>query len=108
MVSLIILIIIPTFVWANIEVGEKLFYSKKYSEALPILLNEAEKSNPTAFGLLARMYGNGWGVEVDQNKAYEFALKGAKYNDANSFYVLGYIYENGLNKEKNISYFHKI
>lgn len=102
-IILIILIIIPTFVWANIEVGEKLFYSKKYSEALPILLNEAEKSNPTAFGLLARMYGNGWGVEVDQNKAYEFALKGAKYNDANSFYVLGYIYENGLNKEKNIS-----
>ena len=93
----------PTFILANIESGEKLFHAKKYSEALPLLLNEAEKNNATSIGLLARMYGNGWGVEVDHNKAYEFALKGAKFNDSNSFYVLGYIYENGLNKEKNIS-----
>ena len=99
----LLFIINPAFVMANIELGEKLFNAKNYSEALPLLLNEAEKNSATSFGLLARMYGNGWGVEVDHNKAYELALKGAKFNDSNSFYVLGYIYENGLNKEKNIN-----
>ena len=88
--------------YAQSESSEKLFTLKKYEEVLPILLKEADDGRARAFGMLARMYGNGWGVKQDLEKSYLWTLKGVQQNDPESMYVMGYMNENGIHLEKNI------
>ena len=88
--------------YAQSESSEKLFSLKKYEEVLPILLKEADDGKSRAFGMLARMYGNGWGVKQDLEKSYFWTLKGVQKNDPESMYVMGYMNENGIYLKKNI------
>jgi TPR repeat protein len=81
--------------------GEALFGAAKYDEAFPIINEYALQGNPKAQGLVARMYGNGWGIKENPKKAYEFALKGAERDDPSALFVLGYLYETGGFVERN-------
>jgi TPR repeat protein len=78
------------------ESASRLFDAKNYRDAFPIFLRLAESGNPNAQGILARMYGNGWGTDKSDTKAYLWATRGAQSNDPVSQYVIGYIYWNGL------------
>jgi hypothetical protein len=53
-------------------------------------LNESVKQNyPQAFGMLARCYLNGQGVEADRQKGLELLEKGARLDDKESICLLG-------------------
>jgi len=80
----------------DFESASRLFDAKNYREAFPIFLRLAEGGNPKAQGILARMYGNGWGTEKSDSKAHLWATRGAQSDDPVSQHVIGYIYWNGL------------
>jgi TonB family protein len=52
----------------------KLYQNKDYQQAIPQLTNLAHLGHPHAQLLLAESYHHGFGVEVDINKAYAWAL----------------------------------
>ena len=80
----------------DFDSASRLFDTKNYREAFPIFLRLAEGGNPKAQGILARMYGNGWGTEQSESKAHLWATRGAQSDDPVSQHVIGYIYWKGL------------
>jgi len=80
----------------GLEAALRLFDAKNYRDAFPIFLQHAESGNPQAQGILARMYGNGWGTEKSDAHAYVWATRGAQRDDPVSQHVIGYIYWVGL------------
>lgn len=85
------------------ESATRLLEAQNYRDAFPIFLRLAEEGNPSAQGILARMYVNGWGTETNDSSAYLWATRGAKSNDPVSQVVLGSIYWNGLaGREKDL------
>lgn len=82
----------------------KLLKEEKYIEAFPLFLKLANDGNPKAQGTVARMYGNGWGVEKNEHKSFFWASRGVLQDDAISQGVVGYIHANGIaGFSKNIS-----
>jgi TPR repeat protein len=80
----------------SLEKATELFVAKNYDEAFPIFLTLAKEGDPKAQGTLARMYGNGWGVQADDKEAYYWASRGVNKEDPTSQHVLGYIHWQGL------------
>ena len=71
------------------QIDEKPELAKKAAE----LVLSAPKS-PESDGLLAYMYHQGIGVEVDLDKAFDFAERGAQGNDGTALYLLGHMCDN--------------
>lgn len=85
------------------------FNAGKYDLAFPIILKEAQSGNSKAQGLLARMYGNGWGTKSNDKEAFYWATRGSKESDPASLSVLGFINLHGLagfNKNTNTAIFY--
>ena len=90
---------------ASLDEGVSLFKSRDNLEAFEILSSFANTGDPTAQGLLARMYENGWGVKQNPQEAFNWAKKGLEKNDPASQLVMGELaYQNevGLKRDKAI------
>lgn len=75
--------------------GIKLYLSKQYDKAFPIIHNEAKQDNKAAQYRLAEMYKHGYGVKQDFKQAmYWYKLSAGKY---------AYI-ESDMHDDKNSSY----
>ena len=74
----------------------QLFEAERYDEAFPLLLKLAQDGLPEAQGTVARMFGNGWGTQQNEDKSYYWASRGAQKNDPTSQHVIGYLYWNGF------------
>ncbi len=58
------------------EAGKKLYDEKKYTEAVKKLTPAAQKGHKKAQYRLGRCYDKGYGVTEDNQKAYQWYLKG--------------------------------
>jgi Caspase domain/Sel1 repeat len=90
---------------ASLDEGVSLFKSRDNLQAFEILSYFANAGDPTAQGLLARMYENGWGVKQNKQEAFNWAKKGLEKNDPASQLVMGELaYQNevGLKRDKAI------
>lgn len=113
------LLLISICLWAeiananpqSIEDGVVALNAQKYSEAFAIFKDLANKDDPRAAGLLARMYGNGWGVERNPKEAFYWASKGGLKSDPVSQSIIGYMYRWGqeikLDKDEAILWYKK-
>jgi len=86
----------PILQASELDEAFKMLKEEKYIEAFPLFLKLANEGNPKAQGTVARMYGNGWGVEKDEYKTFFWASKGVLQDDAISQGVIGYIHANGI------------
>ncbi len=70
---------------------------KWYEKTLP-----RKDSNGNNFKFLGYCYSNGgYGIEKDDQKAFQYFLQGAKFNNEDCFYALAVSYLNGLGCAKN-------
>ena len=58
--------------------------NKMFSKALPFLEKAASENSSQAYFMLGRMYCNGWGVDVDFEKAKEYFIKSIDLGDKRS------------------------
>lgn len=77
------------------EQGKALYDEKKYSEAIPKLLAAAEKGHKKAQYRLGRCYDKGYGVDEDEQIAFEWYTKSAAQGYAKAQYELGRCYYKG-------------
>ncbi len=95
----------------SIEDGVALLNAHKYSEAMTLFKDLANQNDARAQGLLARMYGNGWGTEPNPKEAFYWASKGALKNDPVSQSIIAYMYRWGqeikLDKDEAILWYKK-
>ncbi len=78
---------------------ERLVEQKKFDEAFKLVLENANKGDAKFQSLLALFYFNGWGVEKDDIKSFEWELKAAEQNYAEAQFSIGSMYEKGNNVE---------
>jgi len=83
------------------EEGKKLYDQKKYAEAVKKLTPAAEKGHKKAQYRLGRCYDKGHGVAEDNQKAYQWYLKGAQQGHAKSQYQLAKCYMKGKGTNKD-------
>jgi TPR repeat protein len=74
----------------------KAIIEEKFSEAVDLLHELADKGYSSAQSKLGHMYERGMGVGVDYKKAVEWYLKSIKNGNATAHARLGFIYERGL------------
>ncbi|MBR1778809.1 MAG: sel1 repeat family protein [Alphaproteobacteria bacterium] len=60
-----------------LKTGEHLFENKRYDEAFEYLIYPGEHGYPKARFLLGEMYYNGWGIEKDLRRAFEYYRQAA-------------------------------
>jgi len=70
--------------------------AQSVSPTIASLIAKAEAGDIQAMGQLRANYEYGLGVPQDLNEAMRWARKGAELGDANSQWVVGYYYANGL------------
>ena len=83
------------------EQGKKLYDEKKYAEAVKKLLPAAQKGHKKAQYRMGRCYDKGYGVEEDNNKAFEWYSKAAAQNYHKGQYQLGRCYKKGKGVAKD-------
>lgn len=83
------------------EEGKKLYDQKKYTEAVKKLVPAAQKGHKKAQYRLGRCYDKGYGVTEDNQKAYQWYLKGAQQGHAKSQYQLAKCYMKGKGTTKD-------
>jgi CHAT domain-containing protein/TPR repeat protein len=88
----------------KIDRAQLLFQQRKFKEALPLLIQLARSNNPRAQGLLAGMYLNGLGTNIELNSAYKWAQEGSNRNDPIAQNVLASMYRTGKGVERNLKY----
>lgn len=71
-------------------------------KAFSLALEYAEKGYSRCMTILGTMYRDGWGVNVDINKGYDYILRAANQNDANAYFELATFYETGEVVDKDI------
>ena len=81
---------------SNKDEAFELLLEEKYEEAFPLIYKLARDGHPEAQGVLARMYGNGWGTHKNDREAFYWASRGIAKNDPTSQYVIGFIHWQGL------------
>jgi TPR repeat protein len=80
----------------NLPEGKSLFRAKKYSEALPLLTDDAQGGDARAAAMLGAMYERGLGVASDAGKAVTYYKQAADADDAMGLGGLGEAYFSGL------------
>jgi len=83
------------------EAGKKLYDEKKYTEAVKKLTPAAQKGHKKAQYRLGRCYDKGYGVTEDNQKAYQWYLKGAQQGHGKSQYQLAKCYMKGKGVAKD-------
>ncbi len=83
------------------EAGKKLYDEKKYTEAVKKLTPAAQKGHKKAQYRLGRCYDKGHGVAEDNQKAYQWYLKGAQQGHGKSQYQLAKCYMKGKGVAKD-------
>ena len=83
------------------EAGKKLYDEKKYTEAVKKLTPAAQKGHKKAQYHLGRCYDKGYGVTEDNQKAYQWYLKGAQQGHGKSQYQLAKCYMKGKGVAKD-------
>ena len=83
------------------EQGKALYDAKKYTEALPKLRAAAEKGHKKAQYRLGRCYDKGYGVEEDDQLAFQWYSKSAAQGYAKAQYQLGRCYHKGKGVPKD-------
>ncbi|NML08414.1 tetratricopeptide repeat protein [Sphingomonas sp. G-3-2-10] len=88
----------------TLQDGLAAFERQDYPTAFRILKKWAERGDPTAQDVLAYMYENGWGADVDHKMAVFWYRKAAAQGATPSESSLGRMYEAGFGVERNPSY----
>ncbi|AJR09145.1 hypothetical protein H744_2c2489 [Photobacterium gaetbulicola Gung47] len=65
------------------------------------LLSKAATENKFAAYHLANMYFNGWGIEQDYNKSFQWFMHSSKQDHTASLWFIGEHYYKGLGRDKN-------
>jgi TPR repeat protein len=98
--TVFLVLLLTTFIFANsFDEAEKLFEAKQYTKAIELF--KQDQSSPVAQYYLGKAYLYGLGVEIDKNKAFEYAKKSAKAKYPAGINLLGAIYMNGDGVEKD-------
>lgn len=88
----------------TLEEGLNAFNSGSYTIAFPILKGKAEQGDPSAQDVLAYMYENGWGTDLDYDEAVYWYRKAAMQGALPSETSLGRMYQNGWGVDANYSH----
>jgi TPR repeat protein len=81
--------------------GKQLYDAENYTAAFPKLKAAAEKGHKKAQYRLGRCYDKGYGVTEDNQKAYQWYLKGAQQGHGKSQYQLAKCYMKGKGVAKD-------
>ncbi len=79
----------------DVESGVAAFNAKDYEKALRLLQPAADHGVATAQGLLARIYGNGWGTPKDRAAALKWARLAAAQGNSEGENILGNSFRTG-------------
>jgi hypothetical protein len=74
---------------------------RDYATALRIYRPLAERGVPAAQGGMARLYGNGWGVERNDAEVLRWARLGAAQSDPSASIILGVMFRDGRGVAQN-------
>ncbi|OHT10631.1 hypothetical protein TRFO_04121 [Tritrichomonas foetus] len=67
-----------------------------------VLIAEAEKGHSNAQHSVGFMYKNGWLVDCDLNKSFEWFSKAAEQGNSASMYEIGLMYKNGISIPRDL------
>ena len=76
--------------------ADVLFYQGKYEESAKYKHESAKAGFEGSYGGLAKIYREGWGVEVDYKKSSSWTLKGAESGDIVCMSLAGTAYMKGI------------
>ena len=82
--------------------NKALYEQKKFSQAFPLIKEEAKKGDANAQFLLGKMYQRGEGTSVNINKAVYWYTQSANHNNADAQNNLANLYANGYGVKKDL------
>ena len=90
-----IFILIPTFIFGEIEHARDLMEEGKFEEAMKELLPAARSGNADAEELIGVMYAMGLGVQRDDIRAFDWYLRSSMKGHPGAQSGVGWYYETG-------------
>ncbi|MCP5381704.1 MAG: sel1 repeat family protein [Kordiimonadaceae bacterium] len=100
-ILLLVLSSIPAF--ADIEQAKEAYFMGDYSRAMTEFLPLAEQGDTYAQIKVGQLYENGWGTDINYEKAREWYGKAAAVDDPMAHVALGKLYGYGHGVSKNYS-----
>jgi TPR repeat protein len=95
-ISIVAILILPaTALSADLEKGLSAYNETDYATSLTECLPLAEQGNPIAQFCVARLYGNGFGVPMDDALALKWYGLAAEQGHSEAQFNLGVMYANG-------------
>ena len=93
--SIYIFILIPTFIFGEIELARDLMEEGKFKEAMKELVPAARSGNADAEELIGIMYAMGLGVQRDDIRAFDWYLRSSMKGHPGAQSGVGWYYETG-------------
>ena len=93
--SIFIFILIPTFIFGEIELARDLMEEGKFQEAMKELIPAARSGNADAEELIGIMYAMGLGVQRDDIRAFDWYLRSSMKGHPGAQSGVGWYYETG-------------
>jgi len=93
--SIFIFILIPTFIFGEIELARDLMEEGKFKEAMKELIPAARSGNADAEELIGIMYAMGLGVKRDDIRAFDWYLRSSMKGHPGAQSGVGWYYETG-------------
>ena len=93
--SIYIFILIPTFIFGEIELARDLMEEGKFKEAMKELIPAARSGNADAEELIGIMYAMGLGVQRDDIRAFDWYLRSSMKGHPGAQSGVGWYYETG-------------
>ena len=93
--SIYIFILIPTFIFGEIELARDLMEEGKFKEAMKELVPAARSGNADAEELIGIMYAMGLGVKRDDIRAFDWYLRSSMKGHPGAQSGVGWYYETG-------------
>ena len=93
--SIFIFILIPTFIFGEIELARDLMEEGKFKEAMKELVPAARSGNADAEELIGIMYAMGLGVKRDDIRAFDWYLRSSMKGHPGAQSGVGWYYETG-------------
>ena len=93
--SIYIFILIPTFIFGEIELARDLMEEGKFQEAMKELIPAARSGNADAEELIGIMYAMGLGVKRDDIRAFDWYLRSSMKGHPGAQSGVGWYYETG-------------
>ena len=90
-----IFILIPTFIFGEIELARDLMEEGKFQEAMKELIPAARSGNADAEELIGIMYAMGLGVQRDDIRAFDWYLRSSMKGHPGAQSGVGWYYETG-------------